>query len=264
MHLGLISNEANVMALHKKQQQQLLQQQQRQQQQQQQRQQQQLQQQQLQQQQLQQQQLQQQQQQKKKVVDATTFNIDDLVSNPPAAKVAKATPQAPPPMPALVHSNLMQLLNDPTKKQRTSGGGGGGLGPHLGNTSLVSSSVKSSNSQLFKSSSSSANSHSTSSSSSSAIPLTFNNSIKEVMALAAANAAKKAKEAESRVLKQPDVTITSKLSSKNMSSTQRALSSTARLPAHSLQSLWEAATASSSKVSVAPKVKQTCDSEIVL
>jgi hypothetical protein len=85
-------------------------------------------------------------------------------------------------------TNLMQLLNDPTLKQKQKQ-----KGPTLGHTSLVGgmsntstkavsssggSSSKSSNSQLFKS-------HSGDTSSSSAIPLTFNNSIAEVLAAAA-------------------------------------------------------------------------------
>ena len=89
------------------------------------------------------------------------------------------------------HQNLMQLLNDPTLKQKSA------KGPSLGKTSLVAANShlatslatsgisvastgttsKSSNSQLFK--------NSDSSSGSSAIPLTFNNSIAEVLAAAA-------------------------------------------------------------------------------
>ena len=89
------------------------------------------------------------------------------------------------------HQNLMQLLNDPTLKQKSA------KGPSLGKTSLVAANSqlqqqlatsgisvastgttsKSSNSQLFK--------NTDSSSGSSAIPLTFNNSIAEVLAAAA-------------------------------------------------------------------------------
>merc|ERR1711971_480199 len=89
------------------------------------------------------------------------------------------------------HQNLTQLLNDPTLKQKSA------KGPSLGKTSLVAANSqlqqqlatsgisvastgttsKSSNSQLFK--------NTDSSSGSSAIPLTFNNSIAEVLAAAA-------------------------------------------------------------------------------
>ncbi len=96
---------------------------------------------------------------------------------------------------------LMQLLNEPTLKKAKLGSSiSSGGGPTLGNTSLVgpspSSGTKSSNSQLFKN---------TESTSSSAIPLTFNNSIAEV--LAAANKAKKKQD--------PELTITAKTVSKS-------------------------------------------------
>lgn len=95
--------------------------------------------------------------------------------------------------------NLMQLLNDPTLKQQKT------KGPSLGATSLVasstststsSSSSKSSNSQLFKNSETSG---------SSAIPLTFNNSIAEVLAAAAKS---KSMSNQQESTSKPEVTIT--------------------------------------------------------
>lgn len=94
--------------------------------------------------------------------------------------------------------NLMQLLSDPTLKQKASSSSSSNKGPTLGKTSLVAnnSSSKSSNSQLFKNSETS---------SSSAIPLTFNNSIAEVLAAAA-----KSKSMNTDNLPKPEVTITPK------------------------------------------------------
>ena len=132
-------------------------------------------------------------------------------------------PVSPPPMPTKIRvrsdlqyiglmandgkeKNLKQILKDPTVKQKSSSN----KGPTLGKTSLVanhanstsstsSSSVsKSSNSQLFKSSEASG---------SSAIPLTFNNSIAEVLA-AAAKSNKGRDSAENT--NKPEVTITAK------------------------------------------------------
>ena len=105
--------------------------------------------------------------------------------------------------------NLMQLLNDPTLKQKAKG-------PVLGKTSLVASSTiggtpltatsgtsKSSNSQLFKN---------TESSGSSAIPLTFNNSIAEVLAAAAKSKSREAgsNSGQKDFVSKPEVTITAK------------------------------------------------------
>ena len=98
--------------------------------------------------------------------------------------------------------NLKQILKDPTVKQKSSSN----KGPVLGKTSLVanhantstSSVSKSSNSQLFKSSEASG---------SSAIPLTFNNSIAEVLAAAAKS--NKARDSAENTNK-PEVTITAK------------------------------------------------------
>ncbi len=111
---------------------------------------------------------------------------------------------------ASVHQNqsLMQLLTDPTLKQKaTNSNQGSNKGPTLGKTSLVGnssssvagSSSKSSNSQLFKNSEASG---------SSAIPLTFNNSIAEVLAAAAKS--KSLKSNQQSDSNKPEVTITSK------------------------------------------------------
>ena len=95
--------------------------------------------------------------------------------------------------------NLMQLLKDPTVKQKAAN-----KGPTLGKTSLVASNAntttatKSSNSQLFKN---------TEASGSSAIPLTFNNSIAEVLAAAAKS--NKPRDS-SETANKPEVTITAK------------------------------------------------------
>jgi len=101
--------------------------------------------------------------------------------------------------------NLMQLLKDPIVKQKALN-----KGPSLGKTSLVASnstvttsSTKSSNSQLFKSSEASG---------SSAIPLTFNNSIAEVLAAAAKS--NKPRDA-SETTNKPEITITAKNVNKN-------------------------------------------------
>jgi len=131
----------------------------------------------------------------------SSFKIADLVAPKPASSNQPR-----------VQSNLLQLLNDPPKKASSSS-----AGPLLGNTSLIGSNKSmgnnnsgSNNSQLFKSSGSGGDG----SGSGSAIPLTFNNSIAEV--LAAANKASKQKELESAGAatansgSKPDVTITPK------------------------------------------------------
>ena len=124
------------------------------------------------------------------------------------------------------HQNLMQLLNDPTLKQKSA------KGPVLGKTSLVAANShlaasgisvastgttsKSSNSQLFK--------NSDSSSGSSAIPLTFNNSIAEVLAAAAKSKSREASSVGSNQTsnfgptKTSEVTITAKSFNKTTAS----------------------------------------------
>ena len=112
--------------------------------------------------------------------------------------------------------NLMQLLNDPTLKQKAKGpsqsktsmvstAGSLSNAPSLVSSNAAAAPSKSSNSQLFKNSESSG---------SSAIPLTFNNSIAEVLAAAAKS---KSREASASSANQqdfpqrpPEVTITAK------------------------------------------------------
>jgi hypothetical protein len=133
------------------------------------------------------------------------------------------------------HQNLMQLLNDPTLKQKSAKGpviGKTSQGPSLGKTSLVAANSllaasgvsvastgttsKSSNSQLFK--------NSDSSSGSSAIPLTFNNSIAEVLAAAAKSKSREASSGGSiqtsnfGPTKTSEVTITAKSFNKTTAS----------------------------------------------
>ncbi len=145
---------------------------------------------------------------KPKTSKPESFNIADLVATKASMPAVSSAPKT---TTANTQSNLLQLLNDPPKQHKPSASSSGG--PLLGNTSLIAppatssgktkspSGQQSSNSQLFKSSTESG---------SSAIPLTFNNSIAEV--LAAANKANKLKEAESAATapNKPEVTITAK------------------------------------------------------
>lgn len=136
--------------------------------------------------------------------------------------------------------NLMQLLSDPTLKQKASSSN---KGPTLGKTSLVanntsSSGSKSSNSQLFKNSETS---------SSSAIPLTFNNSIAEVLAAAA-----KSKSKSNDNIPKPEVTITPKSFNKPVQQQSTWSSSDSAKKSSSLLS-----TASTS--AAAPKVNPLID-----
>ena len=167
------------------------------------------------------------------VPSSSSSKQNDTILRIPKVSMPNNQPDAasPPPMPTKIRvrsdlqyiglmandekeKNLMQLLKDPTVKQKSSS-----KGPTLGKTSLVanhasatatttSSSVsKSSNSQLFKNSEASG---------SSAIPLTFNNSIAEVLAAAAkSNKARDSAEATNK----PEVTITAKNVNKQASTT---------------------------------------------
>lgn len=146
-------------------------------------------------------------------------------------------------------SNLLQLLNDPPVSNKSKSDSVSG--PLLGNTSLVgakssktptsiSSSQQSSNSQLFKSAGGDTGS--------SAIPLTFNNSIAEVLAAAAAGKNKNQKDDSNALQGKPEVTITAKPVAKTTSSSSTlakisSVSSNSDLPriadVRSLaQSLW--------------------------
>ena len=132
------------------------------------------------------------------------------------------------------NASLMQLLNDPTLKQKQKQ-----KGPTLGNTPLVAAGSKSSNSQLFKSSGDT--------SSSSAIPLTFNNSIAEVLAAAA-----KSKSMELmghlEATSKPDVTITAKSVSKNNAAAppSSTVSSSSQRPSYSSPKIHTSTTSSHS------------------
>ena len=131
------------------------------------------------------------------------------------------------------NASLMQLLNDPTLKQKQKQ-----KGPTLGNTPLVAAGSKSSNSQLFKSSGDT--------SSSSAIPLTFNNSIAEVLAAAA-----KSKSMELmghlEATSKPDVTITAKSVSKNNAAAPSSTaSSSSQRPSYSSPKIHTSTTSSHS------------------
>ncbi len=135
-----------------------------------------------------------------------SFKIADLVGTKAVSSTVNTMPKVS------SQSNLLQLLNKPPGKNSAESSG-----PLLGNTSLIGASVgkktatvtssgNSNNSQLFKSGEQG----------SSAIPLTFNNSIAEV--LAAASKAKQQMEAEAAAAaaaaaasnSKPEVTITAK------------------------------------------------------
>ena len=123
-------------------------------------------------------------------------------------------------------SNLMQLLNGPPlKANKASSNPAGAKVPTLGKVPLVSAPpeaaaiahAQSSNRHLFQNSSGS-----------SAIPLTFNNSIAEVLA-----AAKKSKEAAATSGPKPDVTITAKPTVSESQKLHQRLTSTPSKPSYS-------------------------------
>ncbi len=132
---------------------------------------------------------------KKKETSPSTFNIADLVAS--SKKPSSAAPT----------SNLLQLLNEPVASGSNAAATSGG--PHLGNTSLVGMKKKQQTPPHQDSSS--------------AIPLTFNNSIAEVLANA-----NKSKNASATSTPKADVTITKKTPSSSGSTPSNVVQKSAK------------------------------------